>query len=169
MYKNCAFPLADPPQAGQYRVLVVDPPWNQRKTGKRKVRPNQGTQLDYPTMTKDALVDLPIRRWADKQAFLWLWATNSKDQKTGEPILKMAFDLMEAWGFVFYTMLNPPTAKAGGFGIQVLMSFWLSPQPLAIGVHHPESSSSLIPLREQAALSQARRPKLAGSDLPLAA
>jgi N6-adenosine-specific RNA methylase IME4 len=90
----------------KYKVLVVDPPWNQGKTGKRSVRPNQTTTLDYPTMSKESLMELPIGEWADDQSFLWLWATNSKDKKTGEPILRTAFDLMEAWGFTFYTMVT---------------------------------------------------------------
>jgi N6-adenosine-specific RNA methylase IME4 len=90
----------------RYRVLVVDPPWNQGKTGKRKVRPNQTTMLDYPTMSKEELLALPVSEWAEDQSFLWLWATNSKDRKTGEPILKTAFDLMEEWGFTFYTMIT---------------------------------------------------------------
>ncbi len=90
----------------RYRVLVIDPPWNQGKTGKRKSRPNQTTTLDYPTMGKDELLALPVNQWAEDQSFLWLWATNSKDRKTGEPILKTAFDLMEEWGFTFYTMVT---------------------------------------------------------------
>lgn len=90
----------------RYRVLVIDPPWNQGKTGKRKSRPNQTTTLDYPTMSKQELMELPVNQWAEDQSFLWLWATNSKDRKTGEPILKMAFDLMEKWGFTFYTMVT---------------------------------------------------------------
>ncbi|MEW9823951.1 MAG: MT-A70 family methyltransferase [Candidatus Symbiodolus clandestinus] len=88
----------------KYQILVIDPPWNQRKTGKRSVRPKQGTKLDYPTMSKEELKQLPVQGWADEQCFLWLWATNSKDKKSGEPILKMAFDLLEEWGFTFYTM-----------------------------------------------------------------
>ena len=79
----------------KYKVLVVDPPWNQGKTGKRKVRPNQGTRLDYPTMTRDELLALPVSDWAEEQSFMWLWATNSKDRQSKEPILKTAFDLME--------------------------------------------------------------------------
>jgi N6-adenosine-specific RNA methylase IME4 len=90
----------------RYRVLVIDPPWNQGKTGKRKARPNQTTTLDYPTMSKKELLALPVNQWAEDQSFLWLWATNSKDRKTGEPILKTAFDLMEEWGFTFYTMVT---------------------------------------------------------------
>lgn len=90
----------------RYRVLVVDPPWNQGKTGLRKVRPNQATVLDYPTLSKGELLDLPVGDWAAEQSFLWLWATNSKDRKTGEPVLRMAFDLLEAWGFSFYTLIT---------------------------------------------------------------
>ena len=41
------FALTDVP-TGHYRVLVVDPPWNQGKTRRRSVRPNQNTVLDYP-------------------------------------------------------------------------------------------------------------------------
>jgi N6-adenosine-specific RNA methylase IME4 len=94
------------PEERKYHVIVVDPPWNQGKTGKRSVRPNQTTVLDYPTMSKEELLKLPVREWADENCFLWLWATNSKDKRTGEPILKMAFELMVAWGFTFYTMIT---------------------------------------------------------------
>jgi len=47
-------------QKNKYRVIVIDPPWNQGKTGKRKVRPNQTTILDYPTMSKAELESLPL-------------------------------------------------------------------------------------------------------------
>jgi len=63
------------PPKSKYQILVVDPPWNQGKTGRRSVRPNQGTNLDYPTMSKQELCQLPIGEWAAEQAFLWLWAT----------------------------------------------------------------------------------------------
>ena len=90
----------------KYKCIVVDPPWNQGKTGKRSVRPNQGTTLDYPTMSKEELLRLPIEKWSDNNCFLWLWATNSKDRITKEPILKIAFDLIEEWGFKFYTIIT---------------------------------------------------------------
>lgn len=102
-----SFELPRPPQAGLYRVLVVDPPWNQRKTGRRRVRPNQSQQLDYPTLTEADLRDLPIAEWADpEQSFVWLWTTNSKDQSTRRPLLPTAFDLLDHWGFTFYTMIT---------------------------------------------------------------
>ena len=98
--------LPDPPQAGQYRCLVVDPPWDQGKTGRRCVRPNQDTTLDYKTMTIGELEVLPINEWSDSNSMLWLWATNSRSQSTGNPILADAFQIMETWGFRYYTMLT---------------------------------------------------------------
>ena len=96
----------DLPQ-GKYRVLVVDPPWNQGKTGLRSVRPNQTTDLDYATLSKQQLMELPVPEWANQEsAFLWLWATNSKDQDSKEPVLTMALQLMEHWRFNYYTTVT---------------------------------------------------------------
>jgi len=57
-------------------------------------------------MEKDEHLDLLIPRWAAPQSFLWLWAANSKDRSTGEPILQVAFELLEQWGYTFYTMIT---------------------------------------------------------------
>lgn len=57
-------------------------------------------------MTRDELISLPVSDWAKENAFIWLWATNSKDRNTGEPILRMALDLMMIWGFTYYTMIT---------------------------------------------------------------
>ena len=92
---------------GHYRVLVVDPPWRQGKTGRRGVRPNQTTTLDYPALSKAELLELPVREWSNpERSYLWLWATNSKDRKSREPILPIAFQLMDHWGFNYYTTIT---------------------------------------------------------------
>ena len=98
--------LAPPPQSGRYRCIVMDPPWDQGKTGLRTVRPNQGRDLDYPTMTSGEIAQLDVARWAASNCFLWLWATNSRSRSSGRPILQQAFDLMEGWGFRYYTALT---------------------------------------------------------------
>jgi len=90
----------------KYDTIVIDPPWNQGKTGKRKVRPNQTTQLDYSTMNKEELLNMPIGEIGTENSFIFLWTTNSKDKKTGEPFLKTSFDLLEQWGYNFYTMIT---------------------------------------------------------------
>ena len=95
-----------PRHAGLYRCIVVDPPWDQGKTGIRSVRPNQGRDLDYPTMTLNEIVEVGVPDWAADNSFLWLWATNGRSRSSGLPILQQAFDLMHRWGFRYYTMLT---------------------------------------------------------------
>ncbi len=103
-YKNMAIP---PPFAGSYHSIVIDPPWDQGKTGLRSVRPNQGRALDYPTMSQEEILAcIPLAEWAASNAFLWLWATNSRSRSSGRPVLQQAFELMEAWGFRYYTLLT---------------------------------------------------------------
>ena len=98
--------LSPPPRIGEYRCIVVDPPWDQGKTGLRSVRPNQGTDLSYPTMTYAELAELPVADWSADVAFLWLWATNSRSRSSGRPIMQQAFDLLDEWGFRYYTILT---------------------------------------------------------------
>jgi len=99
--------LAHPAKQGQYRCIVIDPPWDQGKTGRRSTRPNQGVALDYPTLTQEEIfAAAPLQEWAADNAFLWLWATNSRSRSSGRPILQAAFELMDAWGFRYYTMLT---------------------------------------------------------------
>ena len=103
----CPPMLNSPSQLGKYRCVVVDPPWDQGKTGLRAVRPNQGASLDYPTMTQEQIrATAPIDEWASKNAFIWLWATNSRSRSSRLPILQQAFDLLDHWGFRYYTMLT---------------------------------------------------------------
>lgn len=90
----------------RYRCLVVDPPWDQGKTGKRSVRPNQTTQLDYATLTPEEIKATPIPQWAESNAYLWLWATNSRSKSCDKPILMCAFELMAHWGFRYYTTIT---------------------------------------------------------------
>ena len=90
----------------KYNVLVVDPPWNQGKTGRRGVRPNQTQTLDYKTLLIDEIKLVPIKEWSKKNSFIFLWVTNSKDKKTKEPIIKMGFDLLNHWGFTYFTTIT---------------------------------------------------------------
>jgi N6-adenosine-specific RNA methylase IME4 len=48
-----------------YDVLIIDPPWQKKKGGLRKSRPNQGRELDYATMATEAIFDL-----LDKEVFI---------------------------------------------------------------------------------------------------
>ena len=88
--------IDNPPEipAGQYRTIVVDPPWPMEKI-EREVRPNQAG-FDYPTMSIEeiASMTLPI---AD-DAFVFLWTT--------QKFLPSAFRIMEAWDLKYrFTMV----------------------------------------------------------------
>ena len=90
----------------QFDLLVIDPPWQQGKTKKRKVRPNQTEKLDYPTLTFDEIKLLPIPEWSAQDALIFLWVTNSKEINSNKPIIKLGFDLLDYWGFKYHTIIT---------------------------------------------------------------
>src|ERR1700693_5705923 len=73
---------------GPFRVIVADPPW----------RYENGNDLPYPTMPIEDIKAMPVGDIADENAILWLWATNAH--------LRIAFDVVEAWGFEYKTLLT---------------------------------------------------------------
>lgn len=91
--------LAVPPPSGQYRTVVIDPPWQTAKF-ERDCRPNQTGDLDYPTMTYEELsaFELPM---AD-ECHVYVWTTQKH--------LPAAFDLLEGWrlSYVFTMVWHKP-------------------------------------------------------------
>ena len=51
--------------------------------------------ITYPTMSLEDLKNLPVNKIADKDCALFFWATFPK--------LKEAFEVIDAWGFVYTT------------------------------------------------------------------
>ncbi len=92
------------PPVGQYRTIVIDPPWQVEKII-REVSPNQ-YDYDYPIMSLEEIKSLPIEEMAIKDGcHLYLWTT--------QRYLPSAFDILEEWGFnyIFAMVWH----KAGGF------------------------------------------------------
>src|SRR5712664_2317795 len=73
---------------GPFQVIVADPPWQYES----------GNCLPYPTMPIEDIKALPVSDIADENAILWLWATNAH--------LRVAFDVVEAWGFEYKSLLT---------------------------------------------------------------
>ena len=94
--------LAVPPPEGQYRCVVIDPPWPMRKI-ERDARPNQADELDYPVMTLDEIYGLEIP--ACDQCHLYLWTT--------QRFLWDAYGALEHWGFRHLAVMV--WHKSGGF------------------------------------------------------
>src|ERR1035438_4610347 len=74
--------------AGPFQVIVADPPWQYES----------GNSLPYPTMAIEDIKAMPIRDIADENAILWLWTTNAH--------LRVAFGVVESWGFEYKTLLT---------------------------------------------------------------
>jgi N6-adenosine-specific RNA methylase IME4 len=73
---------------GPFRVIVADPPWQY----------GSGNNLPYPTMAIDEIKSMGVEDLVEDDAILWLWTTNSH--------LRVAFDVVEAWGFEYKSLLT---------------------------------------------------------------
>jgi N6-adenosine-specific RNA methylase IME4 len=92
----------------KYRCILADPPWQQTMTGRRS-RVKGGppaSDLPYPTMSLQAIKELPVREHAATGCHLWLWTTNE--------FLRAGFDVMEAWGFKYLAPIH--WMKPSGIG-----------------------------------------------------
>lgn len=96
-------PMQCSPQC--FQVIYADPPWSYRnkKTGGSMI---SGAEAKYPTMSVDEICSLQIP--ADKNAVLFLWAT--------VPLMPEAFQVMQAWGFKYKTMITWRKIMSLGMG-----------------------------------------------------
>jgi N6-adenosine-specific RNA methylase IME4 len=83
------------PAVGEYRCIVIDPPWPMEKI-ERDVRPNQARPLDYHPMSADDLRAFEIP--AADDAHLYLWTTHR--------FLPLALELADTWGFTYQCLLT---------------------------------------------------------------
>lgn len=99
-----------------YRTIVVDPPWpyEARMSGALAGADRPSTMrpasMPYPTMTVSEIAAVPVADLADQNAHLYLWTT--------QRFLRDAFDVLDAWGFNFSTVLvwsKPPKGVVGTY------------------------------------------------------
>jgi len=103
-------PTAD----GKYRTIVADPPWEHPDSGGRTVSTagnwrgkwlGYESRVPYNRMTLGEIAALPVADLAAPDAHLYLWTTNG--------FLRDAFDVVDAWGFKFSTLLTWCKAPMG--------------------------------------------------------
>ncbi|MBA7715977.1 hypothetical protein ES703_125036 [subsurface metagenome] len=87
----------------KYKTIVIDPPWDQKKTGLRKVRPNQGKKLPYKVMDLEKIRNLSIKNMAKEDCLVFLW--------TIDKFLEDAHVVLREWGFKKHCVFvwNKPT------------------------------------------------------------
>jgi N6-adenosine-specific RNA methylase IME4 len=91
--------LALAPIKGRFRTLILDVPWAYEDRIAGRVHGG------YARMTMPELLVLPVAQWAEENAHLYLWTTNS--------FIGEACDLTTAWGFGRKTVLTWIKPKIG--------------------------------------------------------
>lgn len=89
-----------------YGTILADPPWQfANRTG--KIAPEHRRLTRYPTLTCQAIQDLPVAMVAAEQSHLYLWVPNA--------LLREGLDVMAAWGFQYKTnIIWQKVRKDGG-------------------------------------------------------
>ncbi len=79
-------------------VILCDPPWFFERYSEEPSEKSVGRapQDHYDTMSVNDMKQLPVSELAAPDCVMIMWAT--------APHLKMAFELMEAWGFTYKTL-----------------------------------------------------------------
>lgn len=77
-----------------FAAILADPPWHFRARTALQVgnwTSRRDAEKHYAVMGAADIAGLPVRELAAKDAHLFLWTTG--------PCLRLAFDVIEAWGF----------------------------------------------------------------------
>lgn len=78
-----------------YEIIYTDPPWPQKKGGQRKVRPNQGKELDYKTCSLEecfSLQDQFFTQTAGKHN-IFMWCIDKYLHEAEEEMKKRGYTL----------------------------------------------------------------------------
>jgi N6-adenosine-specific RNA methylase IME4 len=81
--------------AGTFRVIYADPPWKYGDERGGLEKADTAAAAQYPTMPTSAICELEIRKLAQPDAVLFLWATF--------PLLEDGLAVVKAWGFDYKT------------------------------------------------------------------
>lgn len=77
----------------KYNVIYADPPWTYEKSGGTKSSRGMAKQF-YKTMSLDEIKNLPVKKIADTDSVLFLWATFPK--------LPEALEVIKEWGYQYF-------------------------------------------------------------------
>lgn len=89
------------PEGVRFGTVYADPPWALDKPGTEFRR----RRLHYDRMSGDEIKALPVREFTTDDAHLWLWTTTTH--------LKLALEVVEAWGFEYKTLGTWRKTKMG--------------------------------------------------------
>jgi N6-adenosine-specific RNA methylase IME4 len=134
----------------KYGMIMADPPWlfkNWSVAGEVK-----NASAQYQCTGLDWIKSIRVGDMAGPDCVLWLWATN--------PMLKDAFDVMDAWGFKFKTAGHWSKKTVHGkqaFGTGYILRS--AGEPFLIGtIGKPKTSRSVRSVIEGPVREHSRKP-----------
>lgn len=79
----------------KYDIIYTDPPWQQTKGGKRKCRPNQGKELDYPVMDLDSIFEIqkPFFNNCNEKHNIFMWTIDKYLHDTERKMKELGYEL----------------------------------------------------------------------------
>lgn len=80
-------------EPGSFSFIMADPPWAYSLFSAKGE--GKSAQKHYRCLPLAEIKAFPVLDLAMKDCVLWLWATN--------PMLRQAFEVLDAWGFTFKT------------------------------------------------------------------
>lgn len=107
----------------KFDIIYTDPPWQQGKGGKKKVRPNSsGGNLDYPTMNLqdiENLHEMICRKLVNEKHNIFMWTINK--------YLVDAQEMMEKLGYTLHARIvwNKTTGVASAFTVRFQTEYLL--------------------------------------------
>lgn len=107
-----------PTTPGGWGTIVADPPWSFRDKGSRAAPDWTGKAGGYRTMSREAIVAMPVREIAAPAAHLYLWVTDA------HCIDGTAAAVLEGWGFRGVQFLDWVKTTADGSRLAMGMGHW---------------------------------------------
>ena len=92
------------PKPPKFRTIVADPPWTKNQSS-GKSGGYGGAINHYSLMDIERIKAMPIADFADEDAHLYLWVTNSN--------IDEGLEVVKAWGFRYITMFHWIKPKLG--------------------------------------------------------
>ena len=79
----------------KYDVIYTDPPWKQTKGGLRKARPNQGKELDYPTLSMKDIEEIHKQAidLCNEKHNIFMWTIDKYLHETERMMKKIGYEL----------------------------------------------------------------------------
>lgn len=76
----------------KYSIVYADPPWIQKKGGKKNVRPNSsGGELDYPTLSMNEIEEILRKVKTNSKHNFFVWTIEKYLLKTEEMMKSMGY------------------------------------------------------------------------------